>query len=97
MRQIEKIKTVLFLFTLAVTQLSDTQADVQDGKSPLWGKVGALGNALILRGKFSRRRSPQVLQVECFLEGSSDFFSFFSSESKIKKQPKSLVPNIPDL
>ncbi len=27
MRQPEKIKTVLFLFTLAVTQLSDTQVD----------------------------------------------------------------------
>lgn len=27
MRQIEKIRTVLFLFTLAVSQLSDIQAD----------------------------------------------------------------------
>lgn len=34
MRQIERIKSVLFLFTLAVAQLSDTQADLQDGKAP---------------------------------------------------------------
>lgn len=47
MRQVEKRKTVLFLSTLAVTQLSDTQADVQDGKSPGWVKEGAQGNALI--------------------------------------------------
>lgn len=43
MRQIEKIKTALFLFISAVTQLSDTQADLQDGKSPWRIKEGALG------------------------------------------------------
>lgn len=45
-RLIENIKRALFLFTLAVTQMSDTQADVHDGKSPgidgegrgLWGE-----------------------------------------------------------
>lgn len=47
MRHVEKIKAALFLFTLAVTQLSDTQADVKGGKSPRWITEGALGNALI--------------------------------------------------
>lgn len=48
MRRLEKIKTVLFLFTLAVTQLSDRRAE--DGKSPRWMKEGALGNALSSAG-----------------------------------------------
>lgn len=37
MKQTVKIETVLSLFTSAVTQPSDTQADMQDGKPP-WQK-----------------------------------------------------------
>lgn len=56
MRQIEKVKTVLFLFTLAVHQRSDTQADMQGGKSPWVDKGGDDGQHFDFQGKVQQEK-----------------------------------------
>ena len=62
MKQTEKIVTGLFLFTLAGTQLSETQVVLQEGKSPQLKGEGAQ-QSFHFRGKFSRRRFKKRAQT----------------------------------